>query len=151
MRPALTDERDIGGDALANRLEEREIRGTGQVPVLGIPDDEIKDGLMGREVNHGGMPDARIDADDLIGDVVEAQHGRAARLLAARFRVGGRGVLVGPRALVRGRVPACKPTQQQERDDQRGVQSSKTWWWGHAGLRPFVWADGISKVVQRGL
>ena len=65
-------------------LRNARFRRAAQVPVLGIADDEIEDGLVGRELNHGGMSDARRDADDLIGHVVHAQHGRA-----AGFRLGG--------------------------------------------------------------
>ena len=76
---ALADERDVGVDAFADGFQEGEIRRAGQVPVFRIPDNEIEDGLSGRQLNHGGVPDAGVDADDLIGHVLHLQHGRAGR------------------------------------------------------------------------
>ena len=80
---ALAHERDVGGDAFADGLQKGEIGRAGQVSVLGVPDNEIEDGLSRRQLNHGGVPDARVDADDLIGLVLYVQDGRAGR------RVGG--------------------------------------------------------------
>ena len=83
---ALADKGDVGVDALADRLQKCEICGAGQVPVLAIPDDEIENVLAWRELNHGGVPDAGGDLDDLIGRVLYLQDGRAGRQV-------GRGVL----------------------------------------------------------
>ena len=41
----LANQRDVGGDALGDGLEESEMRGSGQMPVLGIPHDEIQHGF----------------------------------------------------------------------------------------------------------
>ena len=88
---ALADERDVGGDAFADGFQEGEIGRAGQVPVFGVPDNEIEDGLSRRQLNHGGVPDARVDADDLIGHVMHLQHGRAGRrVVLGRLRLGER-------------------------------------------------------------
>ena len=84
---ALAHERDVGGDAFPDGFQKGEIRRAGQVPVFGVPDNEIEDGLSGRQLNHGGVPDAGVDADDLIGHVLHLQHGRAGRRVG-RGRVG---------------------------------------------------------------
>ena len=73
---ALADERDVGVDALADGFQEGEICGAGQVPVLGIADNEVEDVFVGRQLNDGGVPDARVDLDDLIGRVLYLQNGR---------------------------------------------------------------------------
>ena len=61
------------------------------MPVLGIADDEIEDGLAGRELDHRRMPDARVDVDDLIVRVTDAQHGPAGRLGLGGHGGGGLG------------------------------------------------------------
>ena len=67
---ALAHQRDVRVDAFPDGFQEGEIGRAGQVPVFRIPHNEIEDGLSGRQLNHGGVPDARVDADDLIGFVL---------------------------------------------------------------------------------
>ena len=76
---ALADERDVGSHAFPDGFEEREIGGAGQVPVFGIAHHEIENVLAWRELDHGRVPDAGGNVDDLIGHVVYLQHRRAGR------------------------------------------------------------------------
>ena len=91
---ALADERDVGGDGFADGFQKGEIRRAGQVPVLAVADNEVEDVLVRRELDHGRVPDAGGDADDLIGCVYDLQHGRAGRqvgrVVLRRLRLGER-------------------------------------------------------------
>ena len=79
------------------------------------------------------MPDAGVDVDDLIGDVLNAQHGRAARRV---WR--GRVVLGRVREDWRGREP-----EQQQKGNGRDS-------WGH-GFSLFSAPAGRGELCERGL
>ena len=90
----LADQRDVRIDAFGDRFQKGEIRGAGQVPVLGIAHNKIENVLALRELDHGRVTDAGVDMDDLIGRVVYLQDGRAGRGVG---RAGGRVLRQGER------------------------------------------------------
>ena len=75
----LANQGDVGFHPGCNRFQERHIRRTGQMPVFGIPDNEIEDVFTLRQDDDGGMPHLRLNVDELIdaGDRLDAQHGAA--------------------------------------------------------------------------
>ena len=72
----LANQRDVSFHPRCNGFQERHIRRAGQMPVLGIPDNEIEDVFVLRQNDDGGMPHLRLDIDELIdtGDRLDAQH-----------------------------------------------------------------------------
>ena len=75
----LADQGDVGFDTACNRFQERHIRRAGQMPVFGIPDNEIEDVFGLRQNDDGGMPHLRLNVDELIDtrNCLDAQHGAA--------------------------------------------------------------------------
>ena len=73
----LANQGDVGFDPCCNRFQERHIRRAGQMPVFGIPDNEIEDVFVLRQNDDGGVPHLRLNIDQLIdtGDRLDAQHG----------------------------------------------------------------------------
>ena len=72
----LANQRDVGFHPGCNGFQERHIRRAGQMPVFGIPDNEIEDRFVLRQNDDGGVPDLGLDIDQLIDarDRLDAQH-----------------------------------------------------------------------------
>ena len=72
----LANQGDVGFHPGCNRFQERHIRRAGQMPVLGIPDNEIEDVFVLRQNDDGGVPHLGLDIDELIDtrDRLDAQH-----------------------------------------------------------------------------
>ena len=72
----LANQGDVGFDTSRNGFQERHIRRAGQMPVFGIPDNEIEDAFVLRQNDDGGMPHLRLNIHQLIDarDRLDAQH-----------------------------------------------------------------------------
>ena len=73
----LANQGDIGLYPGCNGFQEGHIRRAGQMPVLGIPDNEIEDRFVLRQNDDGGMTHLRLNIDQLIdtGNCLDAKHG----------------------------------------------------------------------------
>ena len=72
--PGLADERDVRGRVRGERLQERDVRRTGQVPVLRVADYEVQDVLPGREHDHGRVTDLRAEPVDPVLTLLGNRH-----------------------------------------------------------------------------
>ena len=74
MRPDSQTSATLVVNALGNGLEEREIRGSGQVPVFGISDYKIEHVFRGGQHDNGGVPGLGANVYDLILASVNTQY-----------------------------------------------------------------------------
>ena len=85
MRPDSQTSGDVGSDALGNGFEEREISGSGKVPVFGVSDYKIQHVFCLGQHDNGGVAGLGANVYDLILASVNTQH-RPAVLSVQRGR-----------------------------------------------------------------
>ena len=102
----LANQGDVGFHARCNGFQERHIRRAGQMPVLGIPDNEIEDAFVLRQNDDGGMPHLRLDIDELIDTGIASM--RSIGPWAVQPPVGER--LPMARAWPEPKRPSTRPT-----------------------------------------
>ena len=65
----LAHQGDVRRNALGRGLEEGDVGGAGEGPILGIPHDEIENGLAGRQGDDSRMADLCNDLVDGLGRI----------------------------------------------------------------------------------